>query len=165
MTESMFAGWLESRLRALPRADRLKLYMGGVTADTDVDQAVRDVKEIMSWPEPIPRAGEPIGVSDPSLVHAARLRGAVHLTLVGATDSAALVLGDVWLERLRQDQRWGEQNHPDPTWLTILVEELGEVASGILLGLDGDPPSIRAELVQVAAVAAAWVEAIDRRGG
>ncbi len=44
------------------------------------------------------------------------------------------------------------------TWLHVLVEEVGEVS-------DADKPQeLRAELIQVAAVAQAWVEAIDCRG-
>lgn len=45
------------------------------------------------------------------------------------------------------------------TWLDILLEEVGEASA------ESNPVRLRAELVQVAAVAVAWVEAIDRRGG
>jgi len=37
-------------------------------------------------------------------------------------------LQDVMNERARQDQKWGEQNHPDLYWLGILMEEAGEAA-------------------------------------
>ena len=63
-------------------------------------------------------------------------------------------------ERQAQLQKWGIQNHTDAMWLAILHEETGEAATGIL---EGDEENLRAELVQVAAVAVAWVEAIDRR--
>lgn len=90
-------------------------------------------------------------------------------------------LGEVAVERVRQDQRWGAQNHPDGTgrggerlanarelcreaaeygWLTwrhILEEEVSEALA------ETGPAQLRDELVQVAAVAVAWVEAIDRR--
>lgn len=46
----------------------------------------------------------------------------------------------------------------DPRWLSILVEEVGEVAHELTYDATGD---LRAELLQVAAVAAAWVDAID----
>ena len=36
-------------------------------------------------------------------------------------------------ERLRQDQKWGAQDHPSEVWLAILLEELGEVAELIEL--------------------------------
>ena len=107
----------------------------------------------------------------------------------------AQVLAQVWEERERQDQKWGEQNHPDgtrddrrllgdvslPTWgticyrarnmtdqlnkegratyLEIMLEEVAEAFS------ESNPVSLRAELIQIAAVAVQWVEAIDRRGG
>ena len=43
--------------------------------------------------------------------------------------------------------------------LAILVEEVGEVARAIC---DRDPEHMREELIQVAAVAVAWVEALSR---
>jgi hypothetical protein len=98
-------------------------------------------------------------------------------------------LSEVQEERARQDARFGEQNHPDiggrvPEvqrsdytfdlvqirkrenrmrvvgrlgWDLILLEEVYEALA------ESDPALLRAELVQVAAVAAAWIEAIDRR--
>lgn len=45
-------------------------------------------------------------------------------------------------------------------WSAILQEEVSEAVAAI-----GNAPALRRELVQVAAVAVAWVEAIDRRGG
>lgn len=69
-------------------------------------------------------------------------------------------------ERLRQDKIWGEQNHGDERWQGILGEEFGEVCKAInereLFSFDYS--SLRSELTQVAAVAIAWIEAIDRRG-
>ncbi|MEB0303834.1 hypothetical protein QN345_00575 [Cryobacterium sp. 10I1] len=99
-------------------------------------------------------------------------------------------------ERTRQNEKWGEQNHPngtgpgckpladvttehysypaedlatlaklatdraaargDVTWRDILIEEVFEAFA------EDDPAKLRAELVQVAAVAQQWVEAIDR---
>lgn len=43
------------------------------------------------------------------------------------------------------------------TWLDILLEEVGEALA------EDEPEKLREELLQVAAVAVAWVEAIDRR--
>lgn len=91
------------------------------------------------------------------------------------------VLTEVCEERTRQDEKWGEQNYPDGTgrelddmyardkraecdrtaaegFLTfrdILDEEVAEAFA------ETELPKLRAELVQVAAVA--WIEAIDRR--
>lgn len=94
------------------------------------------------------------------------------------------VEGAVRREREAQDAKWGEQNHPDGTGLTLLDLERAEVARerckeaaaegrltwrDILLEevaealAEADPELLRAELVQVAAVAHAWVEALDRR--
>lgn len=95
------------------------------------------------------------------------------------------VYAELAAERGRQDDTFGEQNHPnhhfkpgdyryaqqalehtrqvnaDPAtlcWFGILLEEVYEAA--LAPGFTG----LRAELVQVAAVAVAWIEAIDRRG-
>jgi hypothetical protein len=110
------------------------------------------------------------------------------------------VLNEVLKERMRQHEKWGEQNHHDGTstrtletlieetkkcreethglgplvdytkalcdkaareeWLTwshILWEEFAEALS------EENEAGLRTELVQVAAVAVAWVETIDRR--
>lgn len=108
------------------------------------------------------------------------------------------VLCEVHDERRRQDEKWGQQNHPDGTggepaadmapsyvehlrsirktladdakklcerafgegrgtWRLILREEVDEAMA------EDDPAKLRAELVQVAAVAVSWIEAIDRR--
>lgn len=66
---------------------------------------------------------------------------------------------DVSDERRRQNAKWGEQNHPLDTWITVLVEEVGEAAQDVLKGRIGE---CRQELVQVAAVAVAAIEFIDR---
>jgi hypothetical protein len=93
-----------------------------------------------------------------------------------------VVLDDVQRERVAQDRRWGQQNHPDGTgrpgsreaadqararckanvpiddnWRDILDEEVAEAFAEV------NPAKLRDELVQVAAVAVAWIEAIDRR--
>lgn len=86
-------------------------------------------------------------------------------------------------ERQRQLAKWGDQQHPNGTgqyteqidadvarmvcqhaaeggyldWLHILREEVAEAFA------ETDPAKLRAELVQVAAVCAAWVSDLDRR--
>ncbi|MFE3857810.1 hypothetical protein ACFXPN_42565 [Streptomyces griseorubiginosus] len=86
-------------------------------------------------------------------------------------------------ERQRQLAKFGEQHHPDGTgqytetidadvarmacenaaeggyldWLHILREEVAEAFA------EADPARLRAELVQVAAVCAAWIADIDSR--
>jgi len=76
----------------------------------------------------------------------------------------ARALRDVHEERLRQDDLisagkipWNcsDPDAPDGYKLAVLTEELGEVARAILEG-----SNLREELIQVAAVAVAWAEAI-----
>lgn len=69
------------------------------------------------------------------------------------------LLDEVVKERDRQDRIFGVQNHSASLWLTILAEEFGEAATAIL---EQDQENLREELVQVAAVAIAMVEAFDR---
>lgn len=109
---------------------------------------------------------------------------------------SARVLEEVSHERMLQDRKWGEQNHPDGTgddrllpylpatfdgratmgtlaykarnwcqelakqdactYAAILLEEVGEALA------EEHPAALRAELIQVAAVAVAWAEKIDR---
>lgn len=87
-------------------------------------------------------------------------------------------------ERIRQDVKWGEQNHADGTggpvfqgladaarkrcdeefragrgnWRLILEEEIAEAFA------ESDPTKLVTELKQCAAVIAAWVEKIQRGG-
>lgn len=65
------------------------------------------------------------------------------------------ILKKISIERDRQIAKWGEQHHPDQFWFLILTEELGEVARALY---EGDPAHAYKELVEVAAVAAAWLE-------
>ena len=96
--------------------------------------------------------------------------------------AVAETLREVARERASQHRKWGQQDHPNGTgrlsdriwadvmreqcehehaqgigtWRTILAEEVAEAFA------EEDPAALRAELILVAAVAAAWVEAIDR---
>jgi NTP pyrophosphatase (non-canonical NTP hydrolase) len=74
---------------------------------------------------------------------------------------------DVMFERMKQDAKWGQQNHTDEWWLAIAGEEFGELAQAILHDKFGGKVAgtTRAELVQLAAVTLAWIECIDRREG
>ncbi len=57
---------------------------------------------------------------------------------------------------------WGDCSSPrvrDDTRAIVLSEECGEVARAVL---DKDDENLRAELVQVAAVAVAWLEYLTR---
>lgn len=101
---------------------------------------------------------------------------------IPCTRAAFTTVEDIMRERNAQDVQWGQQDHEDgtgvdwdlhrdmaqlncqqafadgdQTWTHVLLEEVYEALA------EDDPAKLRAELVQVAAVAAAWVEAIDRR--
>lgn len=70
------------------------------------------------------------------------------------------VLVEVFRERERQDDLWGQQDHDESVWMTILMEEVGEAAKACF---ENDTDNYREELVQVAEVAVAMVEAFDRK--
>lgn len=98
-------------------------------------------------------------------------------------DFTRVVLAAIRSERERQVAKWGEQSHPPGinqpgdaerctairedtnyaagngtlTWRDILDEEVAEVYAA------PDERELREELVQVAAVATAWIEEIDKR--
>lgn len=80
------------------------------------------------------------------------------------SETLGTVLEDVIEERHRQDAKWGEQNHDPFAYLTILMEEVGEASQAALHDRFGGPKAgtFRAEMVQVAAVAVAIIECIDR---
>ena len=72
-------------------------------------------------------------------------------------------------ERARQAALWNREhewgygdcsslNLPNTTKATVLGEEVGEVQRAVL---DRDRDGLRRELVQVAAVAVAWLESIE----
>lgn len=111
---------------------------------------------------------------------------------MGVVVPGAAVCREVIQERVRQEAKWGEQNHPDGTtpgflWTALFRRSMAESAeiakqevdldarlgqstyAGIFLEevfealAEEDPARLRAELIQVAAVAVAWVESIDRR--
>lgn len=104
-------------------------------------------------------------------------------TPVAFVTTHAVALREIDRERERQIDKWGPQSHPDGTggprlmrasefarilceaafaddkgtWAHILTEEFFEAMA------EADPEKLRTELIQVAAVAVAWVEDIDRR--
>lgn len=78
------------------------------------------------------------------------------------------VLKEVAAERERQEAKWGEQNHTPFAYLAILGEEVGEANKAALETFfeyeraDTVYAEYRKELVQVAAVAVAAIECLDR---
>jgi hypothetical protein len=99
------------------------------------------------------------------------------------TEGLAGFVAEVDVERQRQLAKWGEQHHPDGTaltedreradrarhicdsmtrlgqlaWRDVLLEEVYEALA------ETDPAALRTELLQVAAVCAAWIADLDSR--
>jgi hypothetical protein len=78
-------------------------------------------------------------------------------------------LNAVAIERIKQDVKWGEQRYSDAGWLPILIEEVGEVGE-MVCEITHNPEAdgryvanLEYELIQVAAVCIAWIEAIRKR--
>lgn len=69
------------------------------------------------------------------------------------------IFNEIKKERIRQDEKWGIQNHSPETWFLILGEEIGEAQKAVL---ENDLPKYREEMVQVVAVAVAMIECFDR---
>ncbi len=82
--------------------------------------------------------------------------------------NTAEVLAQVAQERQRQIDKWGPQNHHPIEWLAILMEEVGEASKeGLEAHFDkfyvnGSYERMKHELIQVAAVAVAMIECLDR---
>lgn len=88
------------------------------------------------------------------------------------------VLDEVLAERVKQDAKWGQQDHLPIEYCAILGEEVGEVNKAALEAHFGYPygeekagstaakmlhfMDYRMELIQVAAVAISMVESYDR---
>jgi NTP pyrophosphatase (non-canonical NTP hydrolase) len=83
----------------------------------------------------------------------------------------------VLTERLHQERKWSEQNHDPFIYLTILMEEVGELSEAALKARFDEPGGtpqttftrqsraychMRDEAVHTAAVALALLECIDR---
>lgn len=67
------------------------------------------------------------------------------------------------VERARQSKEYADDRSLPPSfWYLILAEEVGEVAKDIL---ENKPLTMEEEIVQVAAVAIAWLEDIEIQRG
>jgi len=71
-------------------------------------------------------------------------------------DAQMKALADILAERKAQDVKWGYVEHDRTRWASILMEEVGEMCQDINQGND-----YQDELIQVAAVAMSWLEAIE----
>ncbi len=75
----------------------------------------------------------------------------------------ASIAHEVLDERINQEEKWGTQDHDPSYWMVILMEEVGEACHEIC-GKGKDYKAHRQELIQVAAVAFAAIESLDRNG-
>lgn len=57
-------------------------------------------------------------------------------------------------ECIRQDEKWGVQEHSDGKWSLIFDEEKGEFAEAVL---EGEDDKANGELIQCAAVLVQWL--------
>jgi hypothetical protein len=88
----------------------------------------------------------------------ARMFDSITINAVHAAFVSAQVKRGVTGTPARRDMPHGER-------LAILVEEVGEVAHAMTYGGgDGDGTGLVADLLQVAAMALAWVEGVEHRG-
>lgn len=86
------------------------------------------------------------------------------------TDIQNRIIKAALKERVRQDEKWGEQNHIPIIWNSILVEEVGEVSKEVndaywARNREQKAPHMEnmcTELVQVIAVTMAMLECIER---
>ena len=69
------------------------------------------------------------------------------------------ILNSIFKERVKQDNKWGEQNHDIYKWLAILGEEVGEVNKA---ALESKYDEIINELIQIGAVSVAMIESLER---
>ena len=72
------------------------------------------------------------------------------------------LFAEVNIEIDRQNALWGVQNYTPEFWLSILMEEVGEVAKEINDGLSVNNSNYRTELVQVMSVVAQMIAHYDR---
>lgn len=107
-----------------------------------------------------------------------------HEIKPGWSHGANRIVPDLLDERYRQLKKWGPQSHPDGTgtaygrhaalarqtcdsrfkngvgtWADILLEEVYEALA------ESERKPLRDELVQVCAVALAWIQDLDERAG
>jgi hypothetical protein len=149
-----FGAWLATEIRRLSGRINVPQWVLGRAG------------EIRAGTRPVPGSPEPAPDAEVA-------------TMASATVG---VLGEIAAERARQSAKWGQPDHLDGTarvgdrhtaarlraackangpaednWRDILAEEVAEAFA------EAGSARLRVELIQVAAVAVAWVEAIDRR--
>jgi hypothetical protein len=80
--------------------------------------------------------------------------------------SATNVLAEIAAERTRQDAQWGGAASDDALPVSAFVQLIADYAGWARVkAREGSPVEARQRLVQVAALAVAAVESLDRRAG
>ena len=69
------------------------------------------------------------------------------------------VVSSILIERQKQDDKWGAQNHDVYKWLAILGEEVGEANKA---ALEDSRDDLINELIQIGAVTVAMIESLKR---
>ena len=69
---------------------------------------------------------------------------------------------DIKAERVRQDHKWGPQDHNPAFWMPIFLEEFGEASKAYL---DGSALKYIEELIHASAVLVAMLETVMRNPG
>lgn len=83
---------------------------------------------------------------------------------MSAHEAANKAIKDITAERERQEEKWGQQDNDPFTYLTVLSEEVGELAQAALHARFGGKAAdgLYTEAVHTAAVAMAIVECLNR---
>jgi NTP pyrophosphatase (non-canonical NTP hydrolase) len=159
--EAEVARWKENLVAAEHDRDKLKRWF------TDSEAEVAALREALTTCANVLLEASEGWSSDNAYERAARVALATAEDEVSAT--VRPLSSGIWLElaveRHRQDARWGGRPGVDRigehTYAAVLGEEFGEVCRE---WLERDVVNLRAELIQVAAVAIAWIEEIDLDG-
>lgn len=124
----------------------------------------------MSWTDEVLSEHHGIPFKDGAAVHEKSDEPVVVSDVYHRIVNRRLVFQDIGKERARQDAKWGWD--PDDgtsimsgpnihAKVSVLLEEVGEVAHAVL---EGDDANLEDELIQVAAVAVAWLESRSEYG-
>lgn len=111
-----------------------------------------------------------VGDTDSALGEGRRMAklSAIPELLMYCNPHTDIAIIDVINERIRQTAKWGRQSHDWYKWITILGEEYGEACRESFewehIKDESALTRFRKELIEVAAVAVAIVEDIDRNG-
>lgn len=97
------------------------------------------------------------------------LRNRIEAAFIAGWEARGIVsetgpIGEVAAERARQDEKWGGAEHDDGHETAVFVQLIEDYAgwARVMAGMNS-PDKARRRLIQVAALAVAAVESIDRK--